>query len=94
MTAASILAMRETVATQPPLEQDLPQPAQPEEELTSRQAAVAERLRRGKPNKIVAYELNMCESTVKVHIRNIMKKLQATNRTEAGFKLNAMLAES
>lgn len=59
-------------------------------QLTSRQAAVADALRRGKANKVIAYELNMCESTVKVHIRNIMKKLSATNRTEAAFKLNAV----
>ena len=59
-------------------------------QLTSRQTAVADALRRGKANKVIAYELNMCESTVKVHIRNIMKKLQATNRTEAAYKLNAV----
>ena len=46
-----------------------------EELFTSRQAAVADALRRGKANKTIAYELNMCESTVKVHIRTIMKKL-------------------
>jgi len=50
--------------------------------LTTRQGAVAEALRKGKANKIIAYELNMCESTVKVHVRNIMKKVQATNRTQ------------
>jgi DNA-binding NarL/FixJ family response regulator len=61
---------------------------------TARQAAVADRLRRGKPNKLIAYELNMCESTVKVHIRNIMKKLRASNRTEAGYKLNAMISDA
>ncbi|RWE31079.1 MAG: response regulator transcription factor, partial [Mesorhizobium sp.] len=27
----------------------------------------------------------------KVHIRNIMKKLKATNRTEAAYKLRQML---
>ena len=59
-------------------------------QLTSRQAAVADALRRGKANKVIAYELSMCESTVKVHIRNIMKKLEATNRTEAAYKLNAV----
>jgi DNA-binding NarL/FixJ family response regulator len=57
---------------------------------TSRQAAVAEAMRHGKANKIIAYELNMCENTVKVHVRTIMKKLGATNRTEAAFKLNTM----
>jgi DNA-binding NarL/FixJ family response regulator len=44
--------------------------------------------RKGKANKIIAYELNLRESTVKVHIRNIMKKLKATNRTEVAYKLN------
>ena len=57
--------------------------------LTVRQAAVAEALRHGKSNKIIAYELSMCENTVKVHIRTILKKLNATNRTEAAFKLNS-----
>lgn len=56
--------------------------------LTSRQAAVAEALRQGKPNKIIAYELGLCENTVKVHVRSILTKLNATNRTEAAFKLN------
>ncbi len=61
-----------------------------EEQFTARQAAVADALRRGKANKTIAYELNMCESTVKVHIRTIMKKLHASNRTQAAFKLNAL----
>lgn len=58
---------------------------------TPRQQAVAEALRRGKANKLIAYELNMCESTVKVHIRSIMKKLRARNRTEASFIMNKQL---
>jgi DNA-binding NarL/FixJ family response regulator len=41
-----------------------------------------ERLRQGKQNKMIAYELGMCESTVKVHIRHIMRKLNARNRTQ------------
>jgi DNA-binding NarL/FixJ family response regulator len=54
---------------------------------TPREAEVVEGLRRGKANKIIAYELNLCQSTVKVHIRNIMKKVGATNRTEVAYKL-------
>lgn len=62
---------------------------------TARQAEVVEALRRGKANKIIAYELNLRESTVKVHIRNIMKKLKATNRTEVAYKINDLFpAES
>ena len=60
---------------------------------TTREAGVVEALRQGKPNKIIAYELNLCESTVKVHIRNIMKKLKATNRTEMAYKLRQMVCE-
>jgi DNA-binding NarL/FixJ family response regulator len=58
---------------------------------TTRQLQVVEALRRGKANKLIAYELNMCESTVKVHVRQIMKKLNARNRTEAAFKASQLL---
>lgn len=52
---------------------------------TERQSQILDCLRRGMANKLIAYELDMCESTVKVHIRNIMKKLKATNRTEVAY---------
>jgi DNA-binding NarL/FixJ family response regulator len=52
---------------------------------TARQEAVVEALRQGKANKTIAYELELRESTVKVHIRNIMKKLKAKNRTEVAY---------
>ncbi len=57
---------------------------------TTRQAAVVEALRKGKANKIIAYELNMRESTVKVHVRSIMKKLKARNRTEVAYLTNGL----
>lgn len=56
--------------------------------LTEREAAVLGGLQIGKPNKVIAYELNMCTNTVKVHVRNIMKKLQAKNRTELAYLVN------
>ena len=62
----------------------------PNDLFTARQAAVVEALRRGKANKIIAYELKMRESTVKVHVRNIMKKLQATNRTQVAYLVNCL----
>lgn len=60
---------------------------------TPRQVAVIDALRRGKANKVIAYELNVCESTVKVHVRNIMKKLKAKNRTEVAYLANDLLPE-
>src|SRR5215470_8163493 len=58
---------------------------------TARQAAVVEALRRGKANKVIANELNMRESTVKVHVRNIMKKLKARSRAEVAVMTNALV---
>jgi DNA-binding NarL/FixJ family response regulator len=80
--ASSVLAMRQLLDTgttaAPPMAGMF----------TARQAEVVEALRRGKANKIIAYELKLRESTVKVHIRNIMKKVKATNRTEVAYKIN------
>lgn len=53
--------------------------------LTVRQQEVLERLRQGESNKLIGRQLKMRESTVKVHIRQIMLKLGATNRTQAAL---------
>lgn len=60
--------------------------------LTRRQIEVLERLRHGKSNKHIARELSMQESTVKVHVRQIMRKLGAANRTQAALLATAALA--
>ena len=59
--------------------------------LTARQIMVLRALHSGKANKQIAYELNMCESTVKVHIRHIMRKLNARNRTQIAVKASTLL---
>ena len=51
-------------------------------QFTPRELAVLERLKLGKANKTIAYDLQLSESTVKVHIKSIMDKLKARNRTE------------
>ena len=59
--ASSLLASRSMV------EQPAPRmKARADNIFTERQSAVVEMLRQGKANKIIAYELNMRESTVKV----------------------------
>jgi DNA-binding NarL/FixJ family response regulator len=62
-------------------------------ELTSRQDDVMRLLRLGKPNKVIARELGMQESTVKVHVRQIMRKLGVSNRTEAALLSSASQAD-
>lgn len=51
--------------------------------LTDRQKAVLERLGLGDSNKAIARHLGIREGTVKVHVRQIMRKLGASNRTQA-----------
>ena len=54
-------------------------------DFTPRQVAVLKRLRQGKANRAIAQELDMSESRVKAHVRNLMQKLNATNRTQVAF---------
>jgi DNA-binding NarL/FixJ family response regulator len=50
--------------------------------LTARQRSVLELLSRGDTNKVIARRLGMTEGTVKVHVRQIMRKFGVTNRTQ------------
>ena len=51
--------------------------------LTERENAILKCLAAGKSNKLIARELDIMESTVKVHIRNLLKKLKFRSRVEA-----------
>lgn len=51
--------------------------------LTGRQREVLAQLARGLPNKLIARELGLSESTVKVHLLAIYRVLSVRNRTEA-----------
>lgn len=53
--------------------------------LTRRERAVLECLRRGLPNKLIAYDLGISIGTVKMHVHNLMAKLRVHNRTEAAL---------
>jgi two-component system NarL family response regulator len=51
--------------------------------LTTRELSILSALARGLPNGAIARELFVAEQTVKFHLTNIYRKLDATNRTEA-----------
>jgi DNA-binding NarL/FixJ family response regulator len=51
-------------------------------DLTQRERDVLTQLKLGKPNKVIAHELNISQSTIKVHLRNMMRKLHVYNRTQ------------
>lgn len=54
-------------------------------DLTPRQMEVLRWLIQGKPNKVIARELGVSESTVKVHCQALFRALGATTRTEAVY---------
>jgi DNA-binding NarL/FixJ family response regulator len=57
----------------------------PPPEFTDRQYAVLTCLCLGDPNKVIGRKLGMTETTVKVHVREIMRKLGVCNRTQVAI---------
>ncbi|MCB2051457.1 MAG: response regulator transcription factor [Novosphingobium sp.] len=53
--------------------------------LSSRERDVLCCLMAGYPNKVIARELDVCEATVKVHVKAILRKLDVCNRTQAAI---------
>ena len=51
--------------------------------LSPRELQVLERMMEGKNNRAIAYDLNIAESTVKSHVKNILIKLNVNDRTQA-----------
>ncbi|HET7802800.1 MAG TPA: response regulator transcription factor [Pseudolabrys sp.] len=51
--------------------------------LSSRETEVLQKLTAGFPNKIIARDCGITESTVKVHVKAILRKIRAKNRTQA-----------
>jgi DNA-binding NarL/FixJ family response regulator len=51
--------------------------------LTDREVAVLRKVAMGSSNKIIASELNLSEATVKGHMKSILSKLGANDRTHA-----------
>lgn len=51
--------------------------------LTPRQLETLRKLAAGKPNKVIAFEMNITERTVKMHIADLLAALSATSRADA-----------
>ena len=58
---------------------------EPLDRLTPRERAVLELIGRGFPNKRIARELGLSESTVKTHVGHVLAKLGVTDRTQAAL---------
>jgi two-component system nitrate/nitrite response regulator NarL len=53
--------------------------------LSPREAEILGCLREGAPNKIIARKFDVTEATVKVHVKAILRKIGAANRTQAAM---------
>jgi DNA-binding NarL/FixJ family response regulator len=67
-------------------------PFQIRNNLTSREAAIAQLVSRGWNNKQIARELNLSEGTVKMHLHNIYTKLPVSGRTQLALSMASICA--
>lgn len=62
--------------------------------LTPQQKRVMKLICAGKPNKQIAYELDLAEATVKAHITALLRRLGVKNRTQAAVMFEAAQIEA
>ena len=60
--------------------------------LTRRQRDVLALISLGMSNREIAESLEMCENTVKAHVKQVMRKLRAENRTQAALMADRLVA--
>lgn len=60
-----------------------PTPVSELDKLTPREREILACLARGESNKVIARALDLAESTVKIHVQNILKKLNLSSRVQA-----------
>ncbi len=53
--------------------------------LSTRESQILHCLTDGAPNKVIARKLDVAEATVKVHVKAILRKIGAANRTQAAM---------
>jgi DNA-binding NarL/FixJ family response regulator len=58
--------------------------------MTNRQHEVLAKVVQGKPNKVIARELGISDTTVKTHVLAVLAALNVSNRTEAVYRAAAL----
>ncbi|RPA38161.1 response regulator [Shewanella vesiculosa] len=56
------------------------------ETLTPRELQILQQLAEGKSNRMIAEDLHISEGTVKVHVKNLLRKANAKSRTEMAVR--------
>ena len=58
--------------------------------LSAREREVLMLIARGDSNKVIARQLDIAETTVKIHVQHILRKLQLTSRVQAAVFVSAL----
>lgn len=86
MTRKLVTAFRGR-ASAPAAAAPLPEPAQagtaPRDPLSAREREILALIARGASNKLIARELDIAETTVKIHVQHILRKLGLNSRVQA-----------
>lgn len=56
-------------------------------DLSHQQSRILALICKGKPNKLIAYEMQLAEATVKAHITALLRRLEVQNRTQAAMMI-------
>jgi two-component system nitrate/nitrite response regulator NarL len=83
LNTAPLRPMLEAQGSRPGTEVDFLDPRI--RKLSTRESEILHCLTEGAPNKIIARKLDVAEATVKVHIKAILRKIGAANRTQAAM---------
>jgi two-component system nitrate/nitrite response regulator NarL len=61
--------------------------------LSAREKEILGCLTQGEPNKVIARKLDITEATIKVHVKAILRKIGASNRTQAAMWASQRLTQ-
>ena len=80
MTGKLVAAYRDAAA---PVPAEAVPPASPLAQLSPREQEILRGIARGASNKIIARELGIAETTVKIHVQHVLRKLDVASRVQA-----------
>ncbi|MEJ8812171.1 response regulator [Variovorax ureilyticus] len=83
MTGKLITAFRSTQSSLPAQQPPASVPADPIESLSPREQEILAHIARGASNKDIARALGIAETTVKIHVQHILRKLNLASRVQA-----------
>jgi two-component system nitrate/nitrite response regulator NarL len=83
MTSKLVAAFRDTASPAPATSPAAPQPVSPLSQLSPRELDILRGIARGASNKEIGRDLGIAETTVKIHVQHVLRKLDVSSRVHA-----------